>query len=105
MRCRTFPSRCTKGETVGLVGESGSGKSVLSFAIMRILDAAARITSGSIDFTGINLLAASERELEQIRGREMAMIFQNPRVALNPIRMVGKQIEDVLRTARPGTRR
>jgi peptide/nickel transport system ATP-binding protein len=86
-----------KGETVGVVGESGSGKSVLSFAILRILDAAARITSGGIRFGGLDMLAASEADLDAVRGREISMIFQNPRTALNPIRRVGKQIEDVLR--------
>jgi peptide/nickel transport system ATP-binding protein len=87
-----------KGETVGIVGESGSGKSVLSFGILRILDAAARVTSGSITFAGMDMLAASERSLEEVRGREISMIFQNPRTALNPIRRVGRQIEDVLAT-------
>ena len=87
-----------KGETVGLVGESGSGKSVLSFGILHILDAAARVTSGSISFAGMDMLGASERSLEEVRGREISMIFQNPRTALNPIRRVGRQIEDVLAT-------
>jgi len=87
-----------KGETVGIVGESGSGKSVLSFGILRILDAAARVTSGSISFAGMDMLAASERSLEEVRGREISMIFQNPRTALNPIRRIGRQIEDVLAT-------
>ncbi|HTP63281.1 MAG TPA: ABC transporter ATP-binding protein [Burkholderiales bacterium] len=87
-----------KGETVGIVGESGSGKSVLSFAILRILDAAARIRSGSIQFAGMDMLGASERSLEEVRGREISMIFQNPRTALNPIRRIGRQIEDVLAT-------
>ena len=86
-----------KGETLGIVGESGSGKSVLSFAIMRILDAAAKVTAGGIRFAGMDLLAMSERSLQDVRGREMAMIFQNPRTALNPIRRVGDQIADVLR--------
>jgi peptide/nickel transport system ATP-binding protein len=86
-----------RGETVGLVGESGSGKSVLSFAVMRILDPAARIVSGAIRYGGMDLLAASESALQELRGREIAMIFQNPRTALNPIRKVGQQIEDVLR--------
>ena len=90
-----------KGETVGLVGESGSGKSVLSFAVLRILDAAARISAGAIHFAGIDMLKAAESDLEELRGRELAMIFQNPRVALNPIRAVGKQIEDVLRRHGP----
>ena len=87
-----------KGETVGIVGESGSGKSVLSFAILRIQDAAGKVTSGSISFAGMDMLGASERGLEEIRGREISMIFQNPRTALNPIRRIGRQIEDVLAT-------
>ena len=85
-----------KGEMLGVVGESGSGKSVMSYAIMGILDPAAEVTSGRILFGGINLLERTESELQEMRGREMAMIFQNPRSALNPIRSVGRQIEDVL---------
>ncbi|GMV54814.1 MAG: ABC transporter ATP-binding protein [Betaproteobacteria bacterium] len=85
-----------KGELVALVGESGSGKSVTAFAIMRVLDPAARITSGSLHFGGMDLLAMKDAELAELRGRELSMIFQNPRAALNPIRRVGRQIEDVL---------
>jgi len=85
-----------RGETVGVVGESGSGKSVTAFSIMRILDPAARITGGRAVFDGLDLLSASERELEGRRGRDLSMIFQNPRTALNPIRQVGRQIGDVL---------
>jgi peptide/nickel transport system ATP-binding protein len=85
-----------KGETVGIVGESGSGKSVTSYAVMRILDRAGRIAQGSVRFTGIDLCAASESDMRNLRGREISMIFQNPRAALNPIRKVGRQIEDVL---------
>ncbi|MFN9944923.1 MAG: ATP-binding cassette domain-containing protein, partial [bacterium] len=72
-----------RGETLGLVGESGSGKSVLSYAILGIQDPAARITSGSVHFAGMNLLDLAESQLADVRGREIAMIFQNPRVALN----------------------
>jgi peptide/nickel transport system ATP-binding protein len=86
-----------KGETLAIVGESGSGKSVTSFAVMRILDRAGRIAAGSVSFTGIDVRKAGEREMRNLRGREMSMIFQNPRAALNPIRKVGHQIEDVLR--------
>lgn len=85
-----------KGETVGLVGESGSGKSVLAYSILGLSDAAARITQGSANFDGLDLLAAKEDDLQEIRGREVSMIFQNPKVALNPIRKVGHQLEDVL---------
>jgi peptide/nickel transport system ATP-binding protein len=86
-----------KGEIVGLVGESGSGKSVLSYAMLGISDRAAKVTQGSVNFGGMELLSASESELAQLRGREISMIFQSPRTALNPIRSVGQQIEDVLR--------
>jgi peptide/nickel transport system ATP-binding protein len=85
-----------KGETVAIVGESGSGKSVTSYAVMRILDRAGRIAEGAITFSGIDVRAADETEMRNLRGREMSMIFQNPRAALNPIRKVGLQIEDVL---------
>ncbi|MCK1639854.1 ABC transporter ATP-binding protein [Bradyrhizobium sp. 157] len=86
-----------KGETLGIVGESGSGKSVTSYAVMRILDRAGRIADGSVMFSGIDVKAATELEMRDLRGREISMIFQNPRAALNPIRKVGDQIEDVLR--------
>jgi len=85
-----------RGETLGIVGESGSGKSVTSYAVMRILDRAGRIANGSIVFGGVDLGEVSEAEMCDLRGREISMIFQNPRAALNPIRKVGKQIEDVL---------
>src|ERR1700744_508424 len=85
-----------KGETLAIVGESGSGKSVTSYAVMRILDRAGQIADGSIVFSGIDVGKASESEVRQLRGREISMIFQNPRAALNPIRKVGRQIEDVL---------
>jgi peptide/nickel transport system ATP-binding protein len=85
-----------KGEILGIVGESGSGKSVTSYAVVRILDRAGRIAEGSIAFSGVDLVAADETAMRDIRGREISMIFQNPRAALNPIRKVGRQIEDVL---------
>ncbi len=86
-----------KGETLGIVGESGSGKSVTSYAVMRILDRAGKIAEGSVMFSGVDVKNASESDMRDLRGREISMIFQNPRAALNPIRKVGDQIEDVLR--------
>jgi peptide/nickel transport system ATP-binding protein len=86
-----------KGETVAVVGESGSGKSVTAYAVMGILDDAGRVTAGSAVLGGLDLLSASRDVLAGVRGREIAMIFQNPRTALNPIRRVGDQIADVLR--------
>ncbi len=85
-----------KGETMALVGESGSGKSVTAYAVLGILDPAARITGGTAMFGGLDLLSAKPNQLADVRGREIAMIFQNPRTALNPIRPVGRQIADVL---------
>src|ERR1700759_1120004 len=85
-----------KGETLGIVGESGSGKSVTSYAVMRILDRAGKIAEGSVQFSGVDVRAATEDQMRDMRGREMAMIFQSPRLALNPIRKIGHQIEDVL---------
>jgi peptide/nickel transport system ATP-binding protein len=86
----------SRGETMALVGESGSGKSVTAYAILGILDAAARVTTGRIIFGGLDMLAAGSKALDEVRGREVAIIFQNPRSALNPIRPVGRQIADVL---------
>lgn len=85
-----------KGETIALVGESGSGKSVTAFAVMGILDPAGRVTAGKAMLGGLDLIAAKPSQLAEVRGREIAMIFQNPRTALNPIRTVGRQIADVL---------
>jgi len=93
-----------KGETVGIVGESGSGKSVSAYTVIGLLDDAGRVSSGTTNFDGVNLTESTESELCDIRGREISMIFQNPRAALNPIRPVGRQIEDVLRRHAQATR-
>ena len=85
-----------KREMVGVVGESGSGKSVTAYTVMGILDRAGRATGGSANFGGFEMIGARERDLRELRGREASMIFQSPRTALNPIRKVGEQIEDVL---------
>lgn len=93
-----------KGEILGIVGESGSGKSVTSYALMRILDVGGTIKAGEAVYSGIDLRRATEKTMRDIRGREISMIFQNPRAALNPIRKVGHQIEDVLRRHAKATR-
>jgi peptide/nickel transport system ATP-binding protein len=84
------------GEMLGLVGESGSGKSVTGFAITRLLDAAGRITAGTIRFRGQDITRISGSDFRHLHGAAMAMIFQNPRAALNPIRAVGDQIADAI---------
>ena len=93
-----------KSEILGIVGESGSGKSVTAYALMRILDEGGAIKAGELTYSGIDLRQAAERDMRNIRGREISMIFQNPRAALNPIRKVGHQIEDVLRQHSRATR-
>ena len=85
-----------RGQTLGIVGESGSGKSVTSYALMGLLDRAGRVSAGQAIYSGIDLLPTDESTMRDIRGREISMIFQNPRAALNPIRTVGDQIADVL---------
>ena len=82
------------GEKFGLVGESGSGKSITALSILRLVDAAT--TSGAIRFDGEDLMAKSEREMRGLRGSEIAMIFQEPMTALNPLYTVGNQIGEVL---------
>jgi len=84
------------GETFALVGESGSGKSVTALSVIRLLPSAAKLTSGSILFEGRDLLALPEREMRDIRGSGISMIFQEPMTSLNPVVRVGKQISEVL---------
>ena len=92
-----------KGETLAIVGESGSGKSVTSNALMRLIpQPAGRYEDGQILFEGKDLLKLSEREMESIRGNEIAMIFQDPMTALNPTMRVGKQIMEVILTHKKG---
>ncbi|MGY2049647.1 nickel ABC transporter ATP-binding protein NikE [Methylobacterium sp. JK268] len=88
------------GETLGIVGESGSGKSVTAFAATRLLDRAGRITGGRILFRGQDVARLSGKEMRLLHGAAIAMVFQNPRAALNPIRTVGIQIADALRAHR-----
>ena len=84
------------GETVGLVGESGSGKSVTAFSILRLLQPPGRISGGRILFEGRDLLSLPEREMRQVRGARISLIFQEPMTALNPVMRVGDQIAEAL---------
>src|SRR5947207_7262585 len=86
-----------KGETLGIVGESGCGKSVTSLAIMRLLPKpAGRIEGGSVRFDGKDLLACSEAEMREMRGRDLAMIFQDPMTNLNPVLTIEEQIVETI---------
>ncbi len=86
-----------EGETVALVGESGCGKSVSALSIMRLVAApAGRIVAGRVRFKGRDLLALSEEEMRRVRGREIAMIFQEPMTSLNPVLTIGRQLTESL---------
>ena len=84
------------GETLGLVGESGSGKSVTAYSILRLLQPPGRITGGRVVFEGRDLLTLSEREMRDVRGARISLIFQEPTTALNPVMRVGDQIAEAL---------
>jgi peptide/nickel transport system ATP-binding protein/oligopeptide transport system ATP-binding protein len=88
------------GEAVGIVGESGSGKSLSMLAVMRLLGAPARATGGQVLFDGEDLLAANEKRMRALRGRDIAMVFQDPQSSLNPALTIGRQITDVVRAHR-----
>src|SRR5215203_3804900 len=89
-----------EGELLGLVGESGSGKSITALSVMQLIAPPGKIASGSITFKGENLLEASEERLREIRGDDIAMIFQDPMTSLNPVYTVGEQIAEALRLHR-----
>ena len=87
-----------EGEVVCIVGESGCGKSVTSLSIMGLLRRDGKVSEGEVLFDGKNLLAMTEKELDEIRGNQMTMIFQDPLTSLNPVFTVGNQIAESIMT-------
>ena len=91
-----------KGETLGLVGETGAGKTTLARGIMRLVpQPPGKITSGEVIYDGTDLLKLPEREMRQLRGRQISMIFQDPMTSLDPVMTVGHQIQEVITTHHP----
>src|SRR5215216_1057997 len=86
------------GETLGIVGESGCGKSVTALGLLGILPRAGKVVDGSAMFEGRDLVQLSDRQLRRVRGREIAMVFQDPMTSLNPVLTIGRQITEALET-------
>lgn len=85
------------GKVLGIVGESGSGKSVTAYSILQILSFPGKVIGGQILFHGKDLLTCSEREMQEIRGDKISIIFQDPMTSLNPVYSVGNQIVEAIR--------
>lgn len=85
-----------EGEILGIVGESGGGKSISGFSVIRLIDEPGEIETGEIIFNGEDLMKKSENEMNQIRGKEISMVFQDPMTSLNPVYTIGQQMEEVL---------
>lgn len=86
-----------KGKTIGIVGESGSGKSITALSILRLLDHPGKVTGGEIIFKGRDLTKLSDKEIRNIRGNEISVIFQEPMTSLNPVYTIGQQIRETLK--------
>ena len=85
-----------KGEILGIVGESGAGKSITGFSILGLIDKPGKIVEGEIVFDGTDLTKMSEKELQKIRGNDIAMIFQDPQTSLNPVITIGEQLMEAV---------
>jgi oligopeptide/dipeptide ABC transporter ATP-binding protein len=93
-----------RGRRLGLVGESGSGKSLTALALMRLLPAKAEIGNGEVRLAGRSLLELDEREMAHVRGRQMAIVYQDPMSSLNPLHTVGRQVAEAIRAHEPVSR-
>src|SRR5262245_14052912 len=89
-----------RGETLAIVGESGSGKSVTANAILRLIPEPPGKVAGHVRYRGVDLLRLSEREMRDVRGKDIGMIFQEPMTSLNPVLTIGRQVAETLRVHR-----
>ncbi len=94
-----------EGETVALVGESGSGKSLVASSLLRLLPAGGRIVGGAVRFEGTDVTRSTEAELTHLRGRRIAMVFQEPATALDPVMTIGRQVAEVIEWHEGASRR
>ncbi len=94
---RNVSFEINKGEVVGIVGESGSGKSITCMSIMKLLQHPGKVKNGEVLFKGQNLITKSLKEMRELQGNELSMIFQDPMTALNPVYTIGNQMTEVIR--------
>jgi len=93
-----------RGRTTAIVGESGSGKTMTAMSLLRLLEPPVRVASGTVRYLGRDLLALTERQMAEVRGARIAMVFQDPLASLNPVLRIGFQIAETLRAHRKITR-
>jgi oligopeptide/dipeptide ABC transporter ATP-binding protein len=94
-----------RGETIAIVGESGSGKSALALSVLRLIEPPGRVVGGEVWLNGRDITRLSERQMQRVHGREIAVVFQDPTTALNPVKTIGAQIVEAVRQHQPGLRK
>jgi oligopeptide/dipeptide ABC transporter ATP-binding protein len=94
-----------RGETIAIVGESGSGKSALALSVLRLIEPPGRVVGGEVWLNGRDITRLSERQMQRVHGKEIAVVFQDPTTALDPVKTIGSQIVEAIRQHQPGIRK